>query len=166
MRVRWWCVSTGAWLASLQVGWALMLQTHLTAVSAGYVLMVAAWILGIIVGLSCVERQVAWWLVGAAVAYHGTLVLLTFLPRDAMLVIVWVGIGVCGGYSGQFFRLNRRLFSRIGSLFGWETLGFLIGWVIGTGAWLWRGESTLHLLPLLWLGIVVAGQPASLTRNA
>ena len=153
-----WCV--GGWLASVQVGYFLLLETHVTAAALVYFLMVGLWLGGAIIGLSLPRSQEAGWLIAAVGTFYLAAATLRTVPDGwtgyAALACVVIG----GIYSGQFFVAQRRLFAHSGELFLWENTGFLVGWVSGIGVWLWAGEQTLLWMPALWLMGVLAARAA------
>ena len=158
----WISWSTGVWLGSLQVGFYLLLETHVTAAYLIYFSMVAVWLTGMMAGLSVNPKYERWLMWLALAAFYAAADQLRTSPRGVMLIIVFLSIAVCGFYSGQFFVARRRLFPHVGQLFWWENTGSLVGWVVSTVSWLLWGESALLWVPLVGFAGMLSGRWAAI----
>lgn len=139
----------GIWLAGLQVGMFLALQTWCTATLPSFLAVTAGWLAGSLVGL-WLPRRLAW--LGIGLGIVAPLVLQAALracPFQPGLLPVFTLLVVAAGlYSGQFFRSEQGAFARPARLFFWENNGFVLG-LGGAGiACLFLGTRVAHWWPL------------------
>jgi hypothetical protein len=149
-RAAWLAVTSGAWLASVQVALVLVAGAHLSAVWWVYAAVVLAWLVGSLLTLSTERGALPTWVGAALVASYAAAWMLQAIDRDAALFPVIVAAVLGGGAAGRLFTTLRRQFHSAGYLFGWENSGFLLGWIMATLAWLTAGQGGLLFAPLLW----------------
>lgn len=141
---------TGAWLASLQLGYWLLLEIHVTASYLIYFTMVACWLAGTLIGLRRPAREERGWLIAAQLAFLGVALALSVSAHLAVAGLALAGAMAGGIAAGQFFLAQRGRFEHCAGLFAWENTGFLVGWIIGIVGWLLAGQRALLGLPLGW----------------
>ena len=147
MRARWLSAWMGIWFASLQAGYFLCLETSLTATYLTYVLVVACWLVGAMVGLAIAWDSHHRLMLLALVSYAVVTWLAHAAPSDRVWPAAVIGMVVGGIVSGQFFAMRQGLFPHVGWLFFWENTGFLIGWTVVMAGWMLFGEGILWWVP-------------------
>lgn len=141
----------------MQFGWLLALQRGISAAALTYALVLAAWLLGSLVGLwltGPVRRLV---LVGLAahLGGHAWLLARDFAPTATLLLLL-PAVALSALLGGGFFARFLPTTDRPGPLFAAENDGFLLGMLLAVVGYAFLGRWFSLLAPLATAALLLA----------
>jgi len=151
--------SLGLLLGLLQMGYVLSVQRMLSSTITSYLCILAAWLIGGIVGVNLRQLRPLYVPVALALgAYYVSQLLLQLAPFQMGLMPIHCALSATGGLlGGAGFRIGCSWFAEVRDMFFHENNGFLLGLVgafVGTSL---HGYVFLLIAPVGLVGMSAVG---------